>query len=458
MAMAERSSASLMDINEAEVTKALGYLRDAEQAAGLVDHARHEPVTRAAVIGAGTMGTGIAMVLAEARIPVCIVDTSANVLRASLEKIRNTYRRAVESGKLSEDDFAICFGNISIAVDEREIAEVDLVIEAIIEDMEAKKSLFGKLDNLVKDDAILATNTSALDVNVLASATRDPSRVIGMHFFSPANKMRLLEVIRGKRTAPTILGAVSNLARRLGKIPVISEVCDGFIGNRMFEQYFRQALFLLEEGAMPWQVDQALEAWGMAMGPFRVMDVIGGDVPFAVRRRRYLERPDIVYSKIADEVCASGWLGLKSGRGFYDYGGAAGRLVNSDIRPIIENYSRRHGIERREIDNVEIVDRCVLALVNEAAAILDDGIAQRKSDIDVVFTAGFGFPKARGGPMYFADQLGLPYVVDRINHFQTKTVTDPGFWTPHPALPQVLKLGKRYPMAPIASLAPSSPQ
>jgi len=319
------------------------------------------------------------------------------------------------------------------------------VIEAVFEDMAIKQAVFRRLDEAAKPDAILATNTSTLDVNAIAAATMRPQDVVGMHFFSPANVMKLLEVVRGAATAPDVLTTVMQVAKRIGKTAVVSGVCDGFIGNRMVEQYLRQAMFLVDEGASPAQVDAALEKFGMAMGPFRMSDLAGNDVGWRIRQRRYVEKPALRYSRIADRLCEQGRFGQKTGAGWYRYApGRRDALPDPAVDAIIDAYRKEIGSTPRKIAADEIVDRCIFALVNEGARILEDGIAQRASDIDVVYLAGYGFPPWRGGPMLYADISGLYNVARRMQQFAALPGADAAFWTPAPLLARLAAEGKTF--------------
>jgi 3-hydroxyacyl-CoA dehydrogenase len=295
----------------------------------------------------------------------------------------------------------------------------------------------------MKPGAILATNTSTLDVNKIAAFTRRPQDVIGTHFFSPANVMRLLEIVRGEKTAKDVLATVIALAKKIRKIGVVSGVCDGFIGNRMIEQYARQAGFLLEEGCLPEQVDKAMEGFGFAMGPFRMGDLAGNDVGWYIRKRRYAEHPDVIYSKTADILCEMGRFGQKTGAGWYDYKPGDRKAYPSEpVNSMIVNHSQEIGVERRAIDDKEIVERLVYALVNEAAYILAEGIAQRASDIDIIYITGYGFPLHRGGPMFYADTVGLPSVVAAMERYAAGRYGQ--FWKPAPLLAKLAGEGKTF--------------
>ncbi|MET3650406.1 SDR family NAD(P)-dependent oxidoreductase [Dyella japonica] len=294
----------------------------------------------------------------------------------------------------------------------------DLVIEAVFEDMAVKEIVFHQLDEVMKPGAILASNTSTLDVNRIAAFTKRPQDVVGMHFFSPANVMRLLEVVRGAHTGKDVLATVMQLARKIQKMAVVAGVCDGFIGNRMIEQYSRQAGFLLDEGALPAQVDRAIEQFGFAMGPFRMIDMAGNDIAWAIRKRRYLEQPEFTYSRTGDLLCEMGRFGQKTGAGWYDYKpGERAALPSPLVNDMIVRHSKALGLKRRSISDEEIVERLVFAMVNEGALILEEGIASKASDIDMVYLSGYGFPRYRGGPMWYADEVGLYNVMQAIHRY-----------------------------------------
>jgi 3-hydroxyacyl-CoA dehydrogenase len=315
----------------------------------------------------------------------------------------------------------------------------------VFEDIAVKESVFRKLDEVVKPGAILASNTSTLDLNRIAAFTKRPGDVIGTHFFSPANVMKLLEVVRGEKTAKDVLATVMGVAKKIKKTAVVSGVCDGFIGNRMVEQYIRQAFFLLEEGATPRQVDRAVERWGMAMGPFRMSDLAGNDIGWAIRKRRYREHPGMRYSKIADRLCEQGRFGQKTGLGWYRYeAGKRDAIPDPAVEKMVADYSAEIGVKRRKIGDEEIVQRLVYALVNEGAAILEEGIAQRASDIDMVYLTGYGFPLYRGGPMFYADEVGLYNVVGAMARLAANPHGDPGFWKPAALLEKLANESKRF--------------
>ena len=403
-------------------SKALRHAFMAERAASKVpDVPADIPVRRierAAVIGAGTMGGGIAMNFANAGIPVTILETKGEALDKGLATIRKNYENTVKKGKLTQEKFEQRMGLITGTLTYDDIAGADIVIEAVFEDMGVKEQVFRKLDEVMKPGAILASNTSTLDLDRIASFTGRPQDVIGLHFFSPANVMKLLEIVRGKQTGKDVLATALALSKKIRKTGVVSGVCDGFIGNRMLEQYLRQAFFLLEEGALPEQVDAAIEKFGFAMGPLRMSDLAGNDIGWYIRKRRAVESPEIAYSKTADLLCEQGRFGQKTGAGWYDYKAGDRKAYPSPlVNDMIVQHWRDIGLERRAIPDEEIVERLVYALVNEGAKILEEGIALRASDIDMVYLTGYGFPLHRGGPMFHADMVGLPNVLEAIRKY-----------------------------------------
>jgi 3-hydroxyacyl-CoA dehydrogenase len=403
------------------------------------------PVTSVAVIGAGTMGGGIAMNFLSAGLCVSLLETKQEALDKGVATIRRNYEASVKRGKLSPEKLEQNMALLAPTLSYDDIAAADLVIEAVFEDLAVKQAVFEKLDATAKSGAILATNTSTLDVNRIAAFTKRPQDVVGMHFFSPANVMKLLEVVRGEKTAGDVLVTVMQIAKRINKTAVVSGVCDGFIGNRMIEQYLRQAMFLLEEGAAPQQVDRALERFGMAMGPFRMSDLAGNDVGWYIRKRRYVEKPHVVYSRIADRLCELGRFGQKTGLGWYRYEtGKRDAIADPAVDELIAGYRKEIGVAPRKIPDDEIVERCVFALVNEGARILEEGIAQRASDIDMVYLAGYGFPVYRGGPMLYADMQGLYNVVRSMARLASHARVDAAFWQPAPLLARLAAEGKTF--------------
>ena len=401
------------------------------------------PVKKAAVVGAGTMGGGIAMCFANAGIPVTLIDMTEEAVSKGLRKIKENYAATVSKGRLKQEEMDERAALIKTSTKIQEARDADIIVEAVFERMDVKQDIFRKLDGIAKPGAILATNTSTLDIDRIAEVTKRPQDVVGTHFFSPANVMRLLEFVRGKETAKDVLATTMKLGKSIKKVPVVSGVCDGFIGNRMLEKYGQQSLFLLDEGATPAQVDAALTKWGLAMGPFAMYDMAGNDIGWEIRKRRYQERPDFVYSKFADRVCELGRFGQKTGKGFYLYeSGNRKPIPDPEIEKMLENYRKEIGVRARIISDEEIVERCIYALVNEGAQILDEGIALRASDIDMVYLTGYGFPPYRGGPMFYADSVGLEKVLNSILKFQK------GYqgaqWKPAPLLVKLAKASRRF--------------
>jgi 3-hydroxyacyl-CoA dehydrogenase len=391
------------------------------------------------------MGGGIAMSFANAGIPVAVLETSQEALDRGLAACRRHWEATAAKGRLTPQQVESRLALLQPTLRYPYLGTADIVIEAVFEDMAAKQTVFRELDRVAKAGAILATNTSTLDVDRIAAATKRPADVLGTHFFSPANVMRLLEVVRGAATAPDALATVMHLARRLKKVAVVSGVCDGFIGNRMLEHYVRQSLFLVEEGASPQQIDKALTDFGMAMGIFAVGDLAGLDIGYAIRQRRYKERPEVVYPRIADRVVELGRLGQKTGKGWYRYEpGDRAPHVDPEVEALIEAYRRERGVAPRPVSDEEIVQRCIFALVNEGARILQEGIAQRASDIDVVYLTGYGFPAWRGGPMYYAESVGLTNVVEAMQRFARLPGADAAFWQPAPLLVERAAAGRRF--------------
>jgi 3-hydroxyacyl-CoA dehydrogenase len=400
-------------------------------------------VDSVAVIGAGTMGGGIAMSFLNAGVPVTILETSQAALDKSLATIRRNYESSVKRGKLTPEKLESRMRLLTPTLSYDDVKDADLVIEAVFEEMGVKEAVFRKLDEVMKPGAILATNTSTLDVNRIAAATKRPRDVVGLHFFSPANVMKLLEIVRGKETGKDVLATALALSKKIKKTGVVSGVCDGFIGNRMLEQYLRQAYFLLDEGALPEQVDRAIENFGFAMGPFRMSDLAGNDVGWYIRKRRAVESPHIAYSKSADLLCEQGRFGQKTGAGWYDYQAGDRKAYPSQmVNDMIVQHSRDIGVERRAIGDEEIVERLVFALVNEGAKILEEGIALRASDIDMVYLTGYGFPLHRGGPMFYANTVGLPTVLETIRKYAGGRHGEA--WKPAPLLERLAAEGKGF--------------
>ncbi|MGH6646099.1 3-hydroxyacyl-CoA dehydrogenase NAD-binding domain-containing protein [Aquabacterium sp.] len=402
-------------------------------------------IKQVAVIGAGTMGGGIAMCFLNAGVPVVMLEMKQEAIDRGLGIIRKNYEAQVSKGKLAQAKYEQRMALLSTTLSYDDIAQADMVIEAVFEDLGVKSQVFAKLDEVMKPGAILASNTSTLDVDKIAEVTKRPSDVVGLHFFSPANVMRLLEVVRSKHTAKDVMATVMAVAKKIKKVAVVSGVCDGFIGNRMFEQYTRQAGFLIEEGATPEQVDKAAEKFGMAMGPFRVGDLAGNDIGWAIRKRRYVEKPNMRYSKVADLICEVGRFGQKAGKGWYDYEvGKREPVPSAEVLAILGKFRQDNHITPREISDEEIVSRLVLSLTNEGAKILEEGIANRASDLDMVYLTGYGFPIYRGGPMLYADIIGLPQVIEQMKAFQKNPHDDAAFWEPAPLLARLAAEGKNF--------------
>jgi len=430
-------------------SRALRHLFVAQRATSKIDDVPADTPKReiksVAVIGAGTMGGGISMNFLNAGIPVKILEMKQEALDKGIAIIEKNYQAQVKKGKLKEDKFQQRMALLSTTLNYEDLADADLVIEAVFEEIGVKEQVFNKLDEVMKPGAILASNTSTLDVNAIAHFTKRPQDVVGLHFFSPANVMKLLEVVRGAETGKDIMATVMDVAKKIKKTAVVSGVCDGFIGNRMIEQYSRQAGFLIEEGCTPQQVDKAVEKFGFAMGPFRMGDLAGNDIGWAIRKRRYVEKPHMKYSKTADLLCEQGRFGQKVGKGWYDYvEGKRDAIPNKDVEDMIAKHRTTLGITPRKISDDEIVQRLVFSLVNEAAYILEEGIAARASDIDMVYITGYGFPIYRGGPMLYADQFGLFNVIQTMKRFAQNPHDDAQFWQPAPLLARLVADGKTF--------------
>jgi 3-hydroxyacyl-CoA dehydrogenase len=437
-------------INElipSEQAKALRYAFFAEREAGKIpdidNTIKPRPLRNAVVIGAGTMGGGIAMCFADADIPVRILENSAEALDEGLARVEQNYQDMVQKGRIRADDKAKRMSLISKAAGYDAIGDADIVIEAAFEEMAIKKEVFAKLDKVCKADAILATNTSTLDVDEIASATKRPESVIGLHFFSPANVMRLLEIVRGAKTAKDIVATSQALAKTIGKVGAVCGVCHGFVANRSRGPLTREASFLVDEGALPQQVDKVLYDFGMAMGPFAVGDVAGIDVGWRVRRSLDATRPkDQRYSPTADRLYELGRYGQKTGKGWYRYEkGSRVALPDPEVEAVIQQSSKDQGITRRAISDEEILQRCLYAAINEGAKILDEKIAMRASDIDIMWLYGFAFPRWRGGPMYYADTIGLAKVYETVRGFHEQ---HGALWTPSPLLQRLAESGKSF--------------
>ena len=428
---------------------ALRHIFQAERAAsriqGVADDTAVRPIRKVGVIGAGTMGGGITMSLINAGLPVVLLETQQAALDRGLANIRRNYQGALRKGTLNEATLAQRLALITPTLDYALMRDVDLSIEAVFENMDVKRKVFETLDGVVPQGAILASNTSALNLDEIANFTRRPQDVIGLHFFSPANVMRLLEVVRGAKTGKDVLATAMRLAKTMGKVAVVSGVCDGFIGNRMLARYGQAAHDLIMAGALPQQIDAALQEFGMAMGPFRVGDLAGLDIGWALRKRRKAEFPDRDFSNVSDALCEAGRFGQKTGAGWYRYeAGSRTPIPDPKVTAIIEQYRRDKGLAPRAVSSQEIVERCIYALINEGARIIEDGIAQRSSDIDLVYLNGYGFPAYRGGPMFYADQTGLHEVMRALERIAAQPSSDTAFWTPAPLLDRLARQGQTF--------------
>ncbi|MCF6756037.1 3-hydroxyacyl-CoA dehydrogenase NAD-binding domain-containing protein [Pseudomonas balearica] len=417
--------------------------RQAGKIADLPADVKPRAVKSAAVIGGGTMGVGIALCFANAGIPVKLLEINEEALGRALQRARDTYGASVKRGSLTEEAMEQRLKRVEGVTDYAALADVDLVIEAVFEEMDVKRQVFERLDAVCKPGAILASNTSSLDLNQIAAFTRRPEDVVGLHFFSPANVMRLLEVVRGAKTSDEVLATAMAVGKQLKKVSVVVGVCDGFVGNRMVFQYGREAEFLLEEGATPQQVDGALRNFGMAMGPFAMRDLSGLDIGQAIRKRQRAELPaDRDFPTVSDKLCEAGMLGQKTGAGYYRYEpGNRTPLENPDLAPMLDAASREKGLERRELDEQYIIERTIYALVNEGAKILEEGIAQRASDIDVIYLNGYGFPAFRGGPMFYADSVGLDEVLAQVKALHARCGD---WWKPAPLLEKLAAEGRTF--------------
>jgi 3-hydroxyacyl-CoA dehydrogenase len=438
-----------LQLMQSPESRALRHAFFAERAAAKIPDVPEDTplrkIAKVAVVGAGTMGSGITANFLSAGIPVTLLEVKKEALDKGQTAIRSVYEASAKKGRLKSQQVEERMALLRLTQSYDDLKDADLVIEAVFEDLSVKEGVFRKLDATLKPGAILASNTSTLDLNAIAAFTKRPQDVIGTHFFSPANVMKLLEVVRGDKTAKDVLATVMSVAKKIRKTAVVSGVCDGFIGNRMVEQYIRQALFLLEEGAMPRQVDRAVEKWGMAMGPFRMSDLAGNDIGWAIRKRRYREHPDMKYSRIADRLCEQGRFGQKTGLGWYRYeAGRRDAIPDPAVDKMVADYIAEIGAQRRKIGDEEIVQRLIYALVNEGAAILEEGIASRASDIDMVYLTGYGFPLYRGGPMFYADEVGLYNVASAMARLAANPHGDPAFWKPAPLLERLASEGKRF--------------
>ena len=407
-----------------------------------------QKIGSAGVVGSGTMGGGIAMNFANAGIPVIVLDQDEKNLERGIGVIEKNYQMMVDRGRLSQEMKDGVMSLITPSLNYEDLADCDIVVEAVYENLELKQEIFKKLDDVVKGDAILASNTSGLDIDAISSVTNRPEKVVGTHFFSPANIMRLLEIVRGEKTSKETLATIMKLGKIIKKAAVMSLNAPGFIGNRMLFGYTQQANMLLLEGALPNQVDTALESFGMNMGPFRMMDLVGLDLGWRARKLAKLETP--LTNKIADALCEQERFGQKNGKGFYNYSdGSRAPNPAPENEEIYVKVAEENGFTRRDISDEEIVDRCILGLVNEGAKILEEGVAQRSSDMDIVYINGYGFPIWRGGPMFYANSIGLDKVLEKINKFAEK---DEDFWKPADLLVALANDGGKFADAPTDDL------
>lgn len=433
-------------LRDGQQSAAQRHIFFAERAANKVDDIPADvnllDIKKVGVIGAGTMGGGIAMNFANVGIPVVLIEMEQQFLDKGLNVIRGNYERTAKKGRISMDDVGMRMGLITPSLDFDALADVDMVIEAVYENMDVKKEVFTKLDAATKAECILASNTSTLDVDEIAAVTSRPEKVIGTHFFSPANVMKLLEIVRGAKTSHETLATTLAVTRAIRKVGVVVGVCDGFVGNRMIHKYLAQAQYMLEEGALPHEVDDPIYELGFAMGPLTMSDLAGLDVGWRIRQGKGLPEnlpPGERYCEIADRICELGRFGQKTGSGFYQYNPETrGRERDTDIEKLITDYSEEKGITRRTVSSDEVIERLMYALVNEAAWILEEGIAQRASDIDVIYVYGYGVPAYLGGPMFYADQIGLDTVYKRVCEFAEQ---DPASWKPAPLLKQLAESG-----------------
>lgn len=426
--------------------------REAVRIPGLDRSVEPFPVARIGIIGAGTMGGGIAMNFANVGLPVTIMDASREGLDRGLAHVRHNYEVTMKRGRLSSEELEQRMGLITPALDYAALAEVDLVVEAVFEDMGLKKKIFAELDRICRPEAVLATNTSTLDINEIAASTSRPEQVAGLHFFSPANVMKLVEIVRGAKTSQRVLATCLDVTKRIRKVGVVVGVCHGFVGNRMMlEGYWREADQLLLEGATPEQVDRVVYDFGFAMGPFAVSDMAGLDIGYKARlaadTAKHKQAP---YHAVNDALAAKGWLGQKTGSGFYRYDpGDRTPKPNPDIVAVIEAEANRLGIKRRQISDEEVLARCVYPLINEGAKILEEGIAYRAGDIDVIWVYGYGFPRFRGGPMFYGDCIGLKQVDEVVAEYHRRFGA---YWTPAPLLRRLAQSGGKFSDLPAAGV------
>ncbi|SDA21200.1 short chain enoyl-CoA hydratase [Pseudomonas sp. NFPP10] len=405
--------------------------------------AQPRPIEQVAVVGGGTMGAGIAVSALDAGLQVTMIERDQQALDRGRGNVEKVYDGLIEKGRLDTAGKAATLARFRVSLDYQDLARADLVIEAVFEDMAAKQAVFKELDRVCKPGAVLASNTSYLDLNAIADSVSRPADVIGLHFFSPANIMKLLEIVVPAKVAPDVVATAFELAKKLRKVPVRAGVCDGFIGNRILAVYRQAADYMMEDGASPYQIDQALRDFGFPMGPFQVADLAGGDIGWATRKRKAATRnPDARYVQIADRLCERGWFGQKTGRGYYLYAqGPRSATQDPEVLAIIDAERARAGITPRPFGNPEILRRYMAAMINEGANVVHEGIALRPLDVDITFIHGYGFPRYRGGPLKYADQYGLPQVLADIREFAEQ---DPLFWKASPLLEQLVERGENF--------------
>ncbi|MCX7142867.1 MAG: 3-hydroxyacyl-CoA dehydrogenase NAD-binding domain-containing protein [Proteobacteria bacterium] len=434
----------LVPATEARALRHLFFAeREVRRIPGLSAEVKPRPVTRLGIVGAGTMGGGISMCYANAGVPVTIVDATQAALDKGMATVRKNYERSVARGSLKPEQMEQRMKLLTPSLDYAALGEADLVIEAVYENMALKKEIFAKLDAVVRKGAIIGTNTSTLDIDEIAAVTKRPEDVVGLHFFSPANVMPLLEIVHAKRTAPDVLVTALETAKQIKKTGVVAKVCYGFIGNRMMDPYAREAEHCLLEGATPEQVDGALEQFGMAMGILAVFDMAGVDIGYLTRlERKHLLPDDPTFYRPDTMLNERGWLGQKAGRGYYRYDSARKRIPDPEVVELLWAEGKRLKVEQRKPGTAEIQERCLYAMINEGARLLEEGVALRASDIDVVYTSGYGFPRYRGGPMFYADTVGLKAIYERILEF--RRTLDPQYWTPAPLLEMLALAGSSF--------------
>ena len=441
------STTDLFTVSDAERQRAAAHAKSAAaEAAGIPDIPSDtplRPIRKVAVIGAGTMGGGIAMSLANIGIPVTLIDATPQGLERGLQRVKDNYDGSVSRGKLDPADRDRRLALITGSLQMPDVKDADMVIEAVFEDLGLKQGIFRQLDTLAKPGAILATNTSGLDVDEIAAVTARPQDVVGAHFFSPAHVMKLLEVVRAAKTAPDVIATLMDLGRRMGKVAVLARIYPGFIGNALFRNYTREAHFLVEDGALPHEVDAALKRFGYAMGIFAVHDMAGNDVGYQTRKAQMAMRPtDRRWNDLILKLCDLGRFGQKSGKGWYRYEpGDRSPQRDPEVERFIVEESARMGIQRRPITEDDIIKRCLYGMINEGAKLLEQGVALRPGDIDITYLTGYGFPAHHGGPMHLADRIGLDKVLADIRRFHAQ---DGFWWTPAPLLEKLAREGKSF--------------